>query len=229
MSSLRKTNGSEIRAVLFDLDGTLVHSEAVAARSVANVFSQHGVSLDERLAELATGRTWGAAFDLLEKAIALPIPKEELLKEVLQDYRMRMTTEVHPVPGSAAAVQSLASRCRLALVSGSFRQEILFALDQLQISKHFEFILGAEDYPQSKPAPDGYLKALALMQIPAHQALVFEDSEAGIRSALSAGCRVALVHHCRSLPSNSPWLEKVHARLETLEGVSAEWLEQHAF
>jgi HAD superfamily hydrolase (TIGR01509 family) len=214
-----------IEAVLFDLDGTLVHSEAVAARTVDFVFAKYGANLDPTHALTVTGKTWSAAMDELEKLTVLPAPRELILREILDEYRIRLRTEVHPVPGSEGAVARLAARYRLALVSGSYREEILFALQKLQIAHHFDPILGAEDYPQSKPAPDGYLKALAILGVDPSRAVVFEDSEPGIRSALAAGCRVIAVRHCRSLDDRSPWLARAHVVVDTLEQVHPEWLE----
>ncbi len=52
-----------------------------------------------------------------------------------------------------------------------------------------EVIYGAEDYERSKPAPDGYLKALATMKMERDEAIVFEDSVAGLASAKAAGVR----------------------------------------
>jgi HAD superfamily hydrolase (TIGR01509 family) len=214
-----------IEAVLFDLDGTLVHSEAVAARTVGFVFAKHGTTLDPSHALAVTGKTWAAAMDELEKLAGLPAPRDQLLQEILEEYRVRLKTEVHPVPGSETAVVSLAARYRLALVSGSYREEILFALQKLRIIHHFDPILGAEDYLNSKPAPDGYLKALGILGVDPSRAVVFEDSEPGIRSAIAAGCRVIAVRHCGSLDERSPWLLRAHAIVDTLEDVHPGWLE----
>ena len=219
-------------AVLFDLDGTLVHSEAVAARTVEAVFARYGRLLDPSLSAAVTGKTWAAAMDEMEKSAeiarggGLPAPRARLLAEILDEYRLRLKTEVHPVPGSEAAVRALAAQYRLGLVSGSYREEILFALGMLKIVKHFDPILGAEDYENSKPAPDGYLKALSLLGVAPSRAVVFEDSEPGIRSALAAGCRVVAVRYCQSISPRSPWLSQVHASVETLEQVSPEALER---
>lgn len=216
-----------IEAVIFDLDGTLVHSEAVAARAVAEVFARHGVMLDESHARAVTGKTWGAALDAIASRTALPaLSRDELLQQILSQYRVKLAHEVDAVPGSVEAVRSLAGGFKLGLVSGSYREEILFALGKLQIAQHFQPILGAEDYPRSKPAPDGYLSALSQMGVHPSKALVFEDSEPGIQSALAAGCQVVVVRHCQSLSPQSLWLRRAHALIDTLEGVTPQWVHE---
>ncbi|MBU6375318.1 MAG: HAD family phosphatase [Bdellovibrionales bacterium] len=216
-----------IRAVLFDLDGTLVHSEAVAARAVEDVFGRFGMRLQPTLAELVTGKTWTAALQELEQHVSLPLPREEFLDLIIEEYRIRLKTEVHPVPGGVEAITQLAPRYKLGLVSGSYREEILFALNKLQVIHHFGLILGAEDYLNSKPEPDGYLKALQLFGLQPQEAIVFEDSEPGIRSAIAAGCKVVLVRHCSSIRAGSPWIKQVHAQIDTLEGVTPDWIQRN--
>ncbi|NDD92162.1 HAD family phosphatase [bacterium] len=134
---------SGIQAVIFDLDGTLVNSEAVAARAVGDVFARYGVSLQPYLAELVTGKTWASAIEELEKHVVFPAPRELILDAIIDEYRVRLKSEVHPVPGSVEAISRLVPQYRLGLVSGSYRQEILFALGMLKVLQHFELILDA--------------------------------------------------------------------------------------
>jgi HAD superfamily hydrolase (TIGR01549 family) len=210
--------------LLLDLDGTLIHSEPVAARSLVSVMARHGCAVDLTHADAVIGRTWKAAFEILERSVRFPIPSERLLEEVLADYRVRLANEVGEVPGAVAAIRRLAPEFRLAVVSGSFRDEIESALQKLGIRDQMQFILGAEDYPRSKPSPDGYQLALKRLGVDAKAAVVFEDSEAGIASGLAAGARVVTVTHCGSLPVDSEWAGKSHARIVDWSGVSGDWI-----
>lgn len=217
--------GSSVpRVLLLDLDGTLIHSEPVAARSLISVLGQHGCSIDPQLADAVIGRTWKAAFEILSQHVCFPLPAAEILEQVLADYRIRLRHEVGEVPGAVAAIRRLAPDFQIAVVSGSFRDEIESALSKLGIRSHIEFVLGAEDYPNSKPAPDGYAKAIGMLGVDAGSAVVFEDSEAGIASGLAVGARVVSVTHCGSLPKGSPWSARVHASVVDWSGVSADWI-----
>ncbi len=218
------TRNSSARALLLDLDGTLIHSEPVAARSLLSVLGSHGCSIDPSLADAVIGRTWKAAFEILSGHVRFPAPPEQILEQVLADYRVRLRQEVGEVPGAVAAIRRLAPEFKLAVVSGSFRDEIESALSKLGIRSEIQFILGAEDYPNSKPAPDGYAKALGILGMDASSAVVFEDSEAGIASGLAVGARVVSVTHCGSLPQNSPWRSRVHASVVDWSGVSVDWI-----
>ena len=62
--------------------------------------------------------------------------------------------------------------------------------------KYFDFILTADNYVNSKPAPDPYLKALELSGVKKEECMVIEDSERGLKSALAAGLK------CFVIPTN---------------------------
>ncbi len=70
----------------------------------------------------------------------------------------------------------------------------------MEIAEHISFYAGAEDYAESKPAPDGYLKAADVLQKEVSECLVFEDSIVGMQSAKNAGMQViAVTHRCNDI------------------------------
>jgi HAD superfamily hydrolase (TIGR01549 family) len=216
---------ARIETVLFDLDGTIIHSEAVAARALLGVFERHGIRLDPRAADTVIGRTWESAFEILARTVPLTVDPRRLLDETIQEYRIRLRTEVVEVPGASEAVRLLSGSFRIGLVSGSYRAEIETALQQLGIRQHFEVVLGAEDYGASKPSPEGYELALRKLGSGPGGAVVFEDSEAGIESGLAAGATVVAVRQCRSLPEHSPWHSRVHAAIDDWKSVTPQWVQ----
>jgi beta-phosphoglucomutase-like phosphatase (HAD superfamily) len=90
-------------------------------------------------------------------------------------------------PGAAAAVERLAGRCPLAIASGALRAEILRTLSRERLDRYFQVVVGAEDVPAGKPAPDPYLRAV--------EQLSAEDSQWGIASAQAAGLRTVGITH----------------------------------
>jgi len=70
-------------------------------------------------------------------------------------------------------------------------RDIEMGLEKLGMTETFEIIIGKVDVSQGKPHPEVYLKAMARLGLPRENCIVFEDSMAGIQSALAAGIPVA--------------------------------------
>lgn len=210
-----------IDTILFDLDGTLIDTEPSAARAIMGGFQDWGVSVTRDDAAFITGRTWAVAFDYLFAKYPPPVPRAEAERAMMERYRSELENHLIRVPGGADAVRALAPHFKLALVSGSGRAEILWALDKLGIRSLFRVILGAEDYPRSKPAPDGYLKALGMLGSEPGRTLIFEDSEAGIASAVAAGARVVAITSTNHFGHDT---SGAHGFIPDLGGVDAEWV-----
>ncbi len=211
----------KIKTLFFDLDGTLIDSEKMAAECLTAVMKSLGMGFDSGDADFITGRTWESAFDLLYGKYSFPIPREDFAKRVLDAYRDDLAKNLQEVTGARVAIPKLAQEYRMALISGSHRREILFALEHLGIRNHFEVVLGAEDYPKSKPAPDGYLKALSMMNARPEETLVFEDSEAGIASGLASGLWVVAITSTNHLGIDQSC---AHFQLRDWQGVGVEWV-----
>lgn len=209
--------------ILFDLDGTLIDTELSAARTLNHCFAEWGISVTQEDASYITGRTWSNAFSYLFSKYRLPVSETSASEHILARYREALDKDLIRVPGSAAAVTALAQKYRLGLVSGSGRSEIFFALNKLDILRHFQIILGAEDYPRSKPEPDGYLKAMQILGSQGAKTLVFEDSRAGIQSARAAGVWVVAVTSTNHFGHD---LSAAHHHIPDLTAVTTEWIEK---
>ncbi len=128
------------------------------------------------------------------------------------------------VGGAVEAVRSLArsGKFRIGLVSGSNRSEILWATQKLQIQSHFEVILGAEDYRESKPSPEGFLKAMETLGVTGSETLIFEDSHAGLSSARAAGAWAVAIRCTNHFGHD---LSQAHFQIHDLSDVDPEWVE----
>lgn len=214
-----------IRAVIFDMDGTIVDTEGTAQAVIEEALQSWGVEFDPRDKGLVNGRTWEAGFEILFAKYPIPLRRADAEEEILSRYRKAMSQELRVIPGVIGAIQSIAERFPLALVSGSHRQEILFALNQIGVRDHFAHVFGAEDYPRSKPAPDGYLSASKAMNVLPAECLVFEDSVAGIASARSAGMIVVAVTHANPFGESHA---AAHSRIPNFEGIDAQWVQRYS-
>jgi HAD superfamily hydrolase (TIGR01509 family) len=210
-----------IRTLIFDLDGTIVDTEPTAARVIREVFSHWNLSLHPDDADYICGRKWEVVFDFLYSKYQIPVPKTLAAEKVMEGYRSALAVELPVVPGSVNAIRELSQTFPIGIVSGSHRREIEWAINQLGIASCFRFILGAEDYPKSKPAPDGYHKALEIMKEKAENTLVFEDSWAGIEAARKAGMWVVGVEAANHLGHDQ---SAAHQRISDFRDINANWV-----
>jgi HAD superfamily hydrolase (TIGR01509 family) len=180
-----------LRAVLFDLDGTLADSERQNADAVARVLERSGRPLSDEEREFVIGHGWHEIFHHLVQNGGVTLGFEELMHKTAAE-RVRIMSEegLDVLPGAVDTVRRLTSRYLGAVVSGSSRAEVEAVLRRLDVLACFRFFLGAEDTARGKPFPDGYQLASAKLAVAPDECLVIEDSTAGIRAARAAGMRV---------------------------------------
>jgi phosphoglycolate phosphatase len=181
-------DGRLVRAVLFDVDGTLVDSIAFL------------VECFRHSAEAALGRTLGAAEVLPLVGMPLgemyrtirPDADEALLLHCVETYRgayYPSVCERSPLfPDTAAVVRRLAARgLALGIVSGKNHQGIRRVLEPSGLLDQFCAVVGADHGGRGKPAPDGALAAAAMIGVPPEETLVVGDSLLDVEMGLAAG------------------------------------------
>jgi HAD superfamily hydrolase (TIGR01509 family) len=137
-----------------------------------------------------------------------PVTADELWAQypVKQEcFRRRIVADPPFAPGLREFIAELTGAYRLAVVSSSARAEVEPMLERAGIREYLGTVVCREDVKRHKPAPDPYL--LAASRLGVQSALVAEDSEAGIASALAAGFEVVRI------PSPTQTVALVESRL----------------
>jgi beta-phosphoglucomutase len=174
--------------VIFDFNGTLSHDEPILCEIFRELFAEHGrpLSAQEYFDELAglsdpeIVRTWlGRDHPAVDKVI----------EQRGERYRTRVADGSSVPDAVREAVRYAADRVPVAVVSGAARAEIGPVLAAAGLDGRIAAIVPAEDVAEGKPSPDGYLRALDLLDagLEARDVVVFEDTEAGVASAKAAG------------------------------------------
>jgi len=174
------------RAVVFDFNGTLSDDEPILYRVYAELFAEHGRPLTpddyyDRLAghsEEEILRRW------LGRADA------GLVAERIARYRRLVADGSTVDDDTRAAVRFAAERVPVAIVSGAALEEIEPVVAAAGLGPSIAAIVAADHVADGKPHPEGYLRAAELLGTQPETLLAFEDTEAGVASAKSAGARV---------------------------------------
>jgi HAD superfamily hydrolase (TIGR01509 family) len=192
-----------LRAIVFDFDGVIANSEPLHFRSFQQVLAAERIDLTERdYYARYLGYDDVGAFRLIaaehgvawnERHVADLAAKKALMMEALErDVSVLF-------PGAADAIRRAAAAVPIAIASGAIGPEIQRVLDREQLAHLFTAIVAAEDTARSKPSPDPYLRAVALLRhaiggdLDAGECLAIEDSSWGLESARAAGLRTVAV------------------------------------
>jgi beta-phosphoglucomutase len=184
---------SRIRALIYDFDDTIVESERINDRLFSEFMRrEHAIDLSQEELDYLYGFSWSGIFEWLGEHRGLRPSREEVWGRFLEIKRefLRGTT----LRVATGFDRMLALPVPQAIVSGSTREEVLMMMDNIHMSADsVDFILCEEDGGAGKPDPEGFLRAIARIGVPAAEALVFEDSPAGIEAARRAGIAVAFI------------------------------------
>lgn len=177
-----------IRGLLFDLDGTLTHTDALHYQVWQSLLAEVGVDLDSvTYRQQISGRRNEA---ILAQFYPHLSSAEQVTFAAAKEARFRQLAAGRLQP-LAGLVELLAlarqHQWRLALVTNAPRENVHFMLDVLGLRTAFEVVILGEELPAGKPDPLPYCLALNKLGLMAAEALAFEDSPTGIRSALGAG------------------------------------------
>ena len=192
-----------LRAIVFDFDGVLANSEPLHLRAYQDVLAEEQIALSEAdYYSRYLGYDDVGVFQMIGTEHGARWQTQDIGDLVARKaQRMEALERDRSVlfPGAADAVRRAASMMPIAIASGALGDEIRRVLDRERLSDCFTAIVAAEDTPRSKPAPDPYVLAVALLRaavggdLDARDCVAIEDSRWGLESARAAGLRTVAV------------------------------------
>lgn len=193
-------------ALLFDLDGTLIDTEAVALTSGLEAFEALGHAVDAAFLHSLIGVDQPTSRQIIRRHR----PGLDIARlDALWQGRFLAETEAHlPLKsGAEALIAAAAGLAPLAVVTSSGRTEAHRKIGVAGIAAHFRTVVTVEDVTRAKPDPEPYLLAARRLGVAPGRCLVFEDSETGAEAAHRAGCVVVQVPDI--IPASGRWAHHV--------------------
>lgn len=179
-----------MNTVIFDMDGVIIDSEVIYIDFFKKVLQDFDVEISEEdlfsLAGLSQQKT-----DEFLKSKLHRKPEEVygLMKKYIDDDKINYSSIV--MDGFYPLLKELKRKnLKIALASSSPKKTINNVLEELEIKDEFDAVISGEDFKESKPNPEIYIKTCEILGVRPKDAIAIEDSDYGIDSAKNAGLTV---------------------------------------
>jgi beta-phosphoglucomutase len=177
------------------MDGTIVDNMAFHTDSWLAFFARRGKTYDPDAFFRETAGAQGR--EILRERLGADIPEDEIAvlaqeKDVL--YREMYGPHRSAIQGFEDFVTAArAQGVQLAVATSAPPANIVFTLDELDLRRHFDAVVGAADVARGKPHPDVFLKAAEKLGVLPADCIVFEDAPMGVEAARRAGMRAVVI------------------------------------
>jgi phosphoglycolate phosphatase-like HAD superfamily hydrolase len=193
------TSKLQIKALLLDLDGTLVNSTEALKEAGRAGFAALGLSPfrnDEIAYEVARRLEQDLPIDdLFTTSDQHREVEERFLPAYLDAYYSAVTSKSKPFPKTKETLRALSRRVPLALITLRYvvREQIIDELERFGLRKFFRVVVTALDVEKPKPSPDALLVAARKLSVPVSQCAIVGDSIVDIQAGKAAGAKTVAV------------------------------------
>lgn len=179
------------RAAIFDLDGTLVHSEPAWETAKRRVLARLGIEIPQSTYDAFVGRGLRGFLSEVLGPDLTDARRIEIANQISAEADELLPLMRQPVPGAASSLKKVAEAGVLvAICSSSPRHLIIAAIEQLGVADCISAIVSGADLPRGKPDPLPYLESIRALQVKPSSAFAVEDALPGAISAHEAGLGV---------------------------------------
>ena len=205
-----------IDAVVFDLDGLLVDSEAIWDEVRQRFTEEHGGRWHADAQRDMMGMSSLEWSRYVHDRLGVELEPERISTEVADRVADLYRDHLPLLPGAVESVRALGAEWPLGLASSSNRQVIDLVLDEAGIADEFTATVSSEEVGAGQPTPDVYLEAARRLDADQSSCVAIEDSTSGIRSAHAAGMAVIAVPN-EDFPPDPDFLALAAVTLDSLD------------
>jgi HAD superfamily hydrolase (TIGR01509 family) len=193
---------SNIRAIIFDLDGVLIDTEPLWVKAYTLWLKNHKLKNDPVVYKLMIGRGLKENMILAKKHLGIRGDIQDLLRD-LRGIMYNLISQKKDIlmPGVKELLPKLATFKLAVATGGHTKMGAGKILARVGIKNYFDTVVSSDDVKLGKPAPDVYLEVARLIGEKVENCLVIEDSVNGVESGKAAGMTVIGIN--KGLPDRS--------------------------
>ena len=181
----------DLKAVIFDLDGVLCHTDGFHLEAWRILALSKGLSLPPDFSVLSRGVGRMESLDILlgERRGEYSVEEKEEMAKEKNNYYQKMIESMTPSDLALGAIEILTflRERGVKIALGSSSRNALAIIDRLGISRFFDAVVDGNSITRGKPDPEVFIKAAEALNVSENQALVVEDSLAGIIASRIGG------------------------------------------
>ncbi|MEO1289526.1 MAG: HAD family phosphatase [Chloroflexota bacterium] len=191
-----------VKAIIFDMDGTLVDSEVIWDIAEREMFADMGHEYNDAVREQVIGLRLDEFFEKLIDIYDLERTVDDLQAELIERMLKKIPEMVEQKQGAQALIEWVASQDNMpyCIASSSPMSIIKATVEAQNWTTLIPHLFTADDVEKGKPAPDVYLYAAEKLGVAPEDCVAIEDSPNGARSAVAAGMTCYVVPDSHSSP-----------------------------
>ena len=183
---------TNIKAILFDMDGTVLESEGLFAKAEHQVLVDYGINVDISDLNMFRGMPEDLFYREFKKRYHLNQDRLIIQKKIKKNLYRLYKTELTYVNGFKDFYKKhvISVKRKTALVTNTSLDIVKEVVNSINISTYFNHIITSSDVSEPKPSAIPYLVAMRTLSVEPSECIIIEDSTSGLLSAISSGARV---------------------------------------
>ena len=184
-----------IKAIIFDMDGLMIDSERVTFECYQERLKDMNLTMDEEFYKTLLGKPIKGIYQRFYDVYGNDFPIENVIQDVHQLMAERFETEGVPVKkGLVELFHYLKdNNYKTIVATSSNRDRVDKILAQAKITEFFDDSICGDEVTKGKPNPEVFLKSCQKLGVNVDEAIVLEDSEAGIQASYDANIKVICI------------------------------------
>lgn len=190
----------QVKAAIFDLDGTLVDSMGIWKEIDIEYLGRFGLECPEDMQSEIEGMSFSETAVYFKERFSLPDDVEKIKNDWNDMTRQKYREEIPMKPGALTFLRECRKKgLKLGIATSNSRELVEEIAQTHGFANYFDVIMTACEVAHGKPAPDIYLAVAEKLQVEPKECIVFEDIAPGIMAGKNAGMRVCAVEDDYSL------------------------------